>query len=96
MISKLQSGYDFLLNGGAVSLKRSKQATIANSTTKAEYVSPSEATKEGKYILGVLHSIVDPITFYCEKKMVLSHKIKKKGLIKNPIMYWGATISLGS
>ena len=35
---KSQSGYVFLLNGGIVSWKGSKQSTIADSTTESEYI----------------------------------------------------------
>ena len=65
-----QSGFIFLLNGGAVSWKSSKQSTIADSTTEAEYIVASEATKEAvwmcKFIaeLKVVPSIIDPITVY--------------------------------
>ena len=41
-----QSGYVFTLNGGAISWKSSKQDRIADSTTKAECIAASEATKE--------------------------------------------------
>ncbi|KAJ9567272.1 LOW QUALITY PROTEIN: hypothetical protein OSB04_003238 [Centaurea solstitialis] len=41
-----QSGYVFTLNGGAISWKNSKQDTIADSTTEAEYIAESDATKE--------------------------------------------------
>ena len=43
---KSQSGYIFLLNGGAVSWKSSKQYMNADSTIEAEYITTSEAAKE--------------------------------------------------
>ena len=48
--SKSQSGFMFKVNGGAVSWKRSKQETVADSTTEAEYIAASEAAKEGVWI----------------------------------------------
>ncbi|XP_058006640.1 secreted RxLR effector protein 161-like [Hevea brasiliensis] len=70
--SKSQSGYIFIFNGGAVSWKSSKQETTADSTTEAEYISASEAAKEAVWIkkfiteLGVVPSIIDPVTLYCD------------------------------
>lgn len=67
-----QSGYVFCLNGGAVSWKSSKQSTIADSTTEAEYIAASEAAKEGVWMrrfleeLGVVPSIARPIVLYCD------------------------------
>ena len=62
----------FCLNGGAVSWKCSKQETIADSTTEAEYIAASSAAKEAVWIkkfiteLEVVPSIVDPISLYCD------------------------------
>ena len=67
-----QSGFVFYLNGGAVSWKSSKQSTVADSTTEAEYIAASEAAKEAAWIrkfiteLGVVPSISDPIDLYCD------------------------------
>lgn len=67
-----QSGYVFCLNGGAVSWKSSKQETVADSTTEAEYIAASNAAKEAVWIkkfisdLGIVPSIVDPIELLCD------------------------------
>ena len=67
-----QSGFIFLLNGGTVSWKCSKQSMIADSTTEVEYIAASEVAKEAvwmrKFIaeLEVVPSITDPITVYCD------------------------------
>ena len=45
--SKSQTGYVFLLNGGAVSLCSSKQSVMVGSTCEAEYIAASEAANEG-------------------------------------------------
>ena len=67
-----QSGYVFSLNGGAVSWKSSKQDTVADSTTEAEYIAASGVAKEAVWIkkfikaLGVVPSIADPVDLYCD------------------------------
>ena len=48
--SKSQSCFVFKVNGGAISWKSCKQETVADSTTKAEYIVASEAAKEGVWI----------------------------------------------
>ncbi|KAK9033335.1 hypothetical protein V6N11_018368 [Hibiscus sabdariffa] len=61
--SRSQSSFVFCLNGGVVSRKSSKQDTIVDSTTEAEYIAASEAAKEDVWIknfiseLGVVPSI---------------------------------------
>ncbi|KAK8670607.1 hypothetical protein V6N13_037225 [Hibiscus sabdariffa] len=70
--SRSQSGFVFCLNGGAVSWKSSKQDTVADSTTEAEYIAASEAAKEAVWIkkfiteLGVIPSILDAVDLYCD------------------------------
>ncbi|KAK4383111.1 Retrovirus-related Pol polyprotein from transposon TNT 1-94 [Sesamum angolense] len=41
-----QSGFVFKLNGGVVAWKSSKQDTTVDSTTEAEYIAASDATKD--------------------------------------------------
>nr|AAO37490.1 putative gag-pol polyprotein [Oryza sativa Japonica Group]AAS01915.1 putative polyprotein [Oryza sativa Japonica Group] len=57
---------------GAVSWKNSKQDTVADSTTEAEYIAASEAAKEAVWIkkfvsqLGVMTSASSPMDLYCD------------------------------
>lgn len=48
------SGYVFLLGGATISWKSQKQRTVALSSTEAEYISMTEATKEGLYLRSLL------------------------------------------
>ena len=70
--SKSQSSFMFKVNGGAVSWKSSKQETVADSTTEAEYIAASEAAKEGVWIrkflieLGVFPNASSPLDLYCD------------------------------
>ena len=67
-----QSCYVFCLNGGAISWKSSKQETVANSTTKTEYIATFDAAKEVVWIkkfiieLGIVSSIVNLVDLYCD------------------------------
>ena len=55
-----------------MSWKSSKQDTVADSTTEAEYMAASSAAKEADWIkkfiseLGIVPSIMDPIGLYCD------------------------------
>ena len=70
--NKSMLGFVFMLNGGVVSWKSSKQETTADSTTEAEYIVAAEAAKETiwmkKFIteLGVVPSISEPIPLLCD------------------------------
>jgi len=54
---KSVSGYVFLLNGGAITWLSKKQATVAKSTTEAEYVAMSQAASEAMWIRQFLKEI---------------------------------------
>jgi hypothetical protein len=82
--SKSQSGYVFTINGGAVSWKSSKQGTVADSTTEAEYITALEAAKEGVWIrkflseLGVFLSVSSPLDLYCDNNGAIASKGAKE------------------
>jgi hypothetical protein len=47
---KSTGGYLFTLNGGAISWRSKKQSIVACSSTEAEYIALSDATKEAKWL----------------------------------------------
>jgi hypothetical protein len=51
------SGYVFTLAGGAVAFKSKLQATVATSSTKAEFLAAVSAAKVAKYLRSVLHEL---------------------------------------
>ncbi|KAL0445005.1 UNVERIFIED_CONTAM: hypothetical protein Slati_2223200 [Sesamum latifolium] len=63
----------FKFNGGMVAWKSSKQDTTTDSTTKAEYIVASEATKEAVWMknyiqeLDIVPSIAEPVVIFCDK-----------------------------
>ncbi|GKA98885.1 retrotransposon protein, putative, ty1-copia subclass [Tanacetum coccineum] len=67
-----QTGYVFVLNGGAVDWKSTKQSIFATSSTDAEYIAAFDASKEAVWIrkfisgLGVVPTIEEPINMYCD------------------------------
>jgi hypothetical protein len=81
---KSQTGYVFILNGGAVVWKSSKQETTADSTTEAEYIAASEAAKEAVWIrkfvgeLGVVPSMADPITLHCDSTGAIAQAMEPR------------------
>ena len=48
--SKSQTGYVFILNGGAVSWCSSKKSVVAGFTCEAEYIAASEVAHEGVWM----------------------------------------------
>ena len=76
--SRSVSDYVFILNGGAICWKSSKQHTVANSVCEVEYNAASEATKEAVWLqkfiieLGVTSSIDGYVLLYCDSSSVIS------------------------
>ncbi|XP_074300683.1 secreted RxLR effector protein 161-like [Silene latifolia] len=70
--SKSTSGYVFTLNGGAVSWRSSKQGTVDDSVTEAEYIAACDAAKEAVWIrmflteLGVVPSVEEGVPLMCD------------------------------
>lgn len=73
-----QSGYVFLLNGGAVSWRSWKQSTTADSTTAAEVMAVAEASKEGVWMkkfleeLEVVPTSAGPLELFCDNSASIS------------------------
>ncbi|GJW15408.1 hypothetical protein Tco_0019541 [Tanacetum coccineum] len=69
---KSQTGYVFVLNGGVVDWKSTKQSIFATSSAEAEYIAASDASKEVVWVrkfivgLGVVPIIEGPIKIYCD------------------------------
>ncbi|KAK4394181.1 Retrovirus-related Pol polyprotein from transposon TNT 1-94 [Sesamum angolense] len=72
-----QSGFVYKLNSGVVAWKSLKQATIADSTTEAEYIAASELAKEAVWMknyiqeLGVVPSIAEPVVIFYDNRGVI-------------------------
>jgi hypothetical protein len=87
--SKSQSGYIFMINGGAMRWKSSKQETVVDSTTEAEYIAASEAAKEGVWIrkflskLGVFLSVSSPLYLYCDNNGAIAQAKEPRNHQKN-------------
>ena len=70
--SKSQTGYVYILNGGAVSWCSCKQSVVAGSTCEAEYMAASEAAHEAIWVkefitdLGVIPNASGPIKLFCD------------------------------
>ena len=94
--SKSQSGYIFNLNGGAVCWKSSKQTTVTDSTTEAEYIAASEAAKEAVWIrkflleLGIVPSASGPVDLYCDNTGAVAQAMSQDRT-RSPSTYSDAT-----
>ena len=69
---KSQTGYVFVVNGGAVSWRSGKQPIVTQSTMESEYVAAADAANEAVWMrkfvikLGVVPNAQDPLTLFCD------------------------------
>ncbi|GJS34877.1 retrotransposon protein, putative, ty1-copia subclass [Tanacetum coccineum] len=101
-----QTGYVFVLNGGAVDWKSTKQSIFATSSTDAEYIAAFDASKEAVWIrkfiygLGIVPTIEEPISMYCDNTGAIAIA-KDDGVTKGArhfrakVHYLRETIKLG-
>lgn len=70
------TGYVFLISGAAISWKSQKQRTVALSSTEAEYMALSEATKESIYLQSVLVELglveLSDVKLFCDNRGAIS------------------------
>lgn len=71
---KSTSGYVFILGGGAVSWKSSKQTCIARSTMESKFIALDKAGEEAEWIRNFLEDIsfcpkpIGPICIHCDSQ----------------------------
>ncbi|GJV39355.1 retrotransposon protein, putative, ty1-copia subclass [Tanacetum coccineum] len=74
----LKTGYVFVLNGGVVDWKNTKQSIFATSFVEARYIAAYDASKEAVWIrkfifgLSVVPKIEEPITMYCDNTRAIT------------------------
>ncbi|GJU11290.1 hypothetical protein Tco_1133686 [Tanacetum coccineum] len=87
--SRSQSSWVFLLNGGAVTWKISKQDTVVDFTCESEYIAACEASKEAIWMknfigdLGVVPTVQDPIEIFCDNESAVALTKEPKDLRKS-------------
>ncbi|GKF14480.1 hypothetical protein Tco_0055942 [Tanacetum coccineum] len=103
---KSQTRYVFVLNGGAINWKSTKQSIFATSSTDAEYIAAFDASKEAVWIrkfisgLGIIPIIEEPISMYCDNTGAIAIA-KDDGVTKGAryfhvkVHYLRETIKLG-
>ncbi|GJT25666.1 hypothetical protein Tco_0895603 [Tanacetum coccineum] len=103
---KSQTGYVFVLNGGVVDWKSTKQSIFATSSTDARYIAAFDALKEAVWIckfisgLGVIPTVEEPISMYCDNTRAIAiakdHGVTKGARhFRAKVYYLRETIEMG-
>ncbi|GKD35819.1 hypothetical protein Tco_1251328 [Tanacetum coccineum] len=93
---KSHTGYVFVLNGGAVDWKSTKQSIFATSFAEAEYIVAYDASKEAVWIrkfipwLGVVPIIEEPINMYYDNTGAIT--ISNKSVITKGARHFCAKV----
>ena len=86
---KSTSGYIYLLDGGAISWKSTKQALIASSTMVEEYIACYEASNHGNWLknviinLKVVQGVERPLKLYCDNQLAVMFANNNQSLTKS-------------
>jgi len=78
-----------MINGGAVSWKSSKHATVMDSTTEAEYIASSESVKDGVWMrrflieLGVFPNASSPLNLHFDNNGAITQAKEPRNHQKN-------------
>nr|GEV76001.1 putative retrotransposon protein [Tanacetum cinerariifolium] len=95
-LNSMNTGYVFVLKGGAVDSKSAKQSIFVTSSTKAEYIAAYDASKEAVWVrkfisrVGVVPTIEDPINMYCDNTRAIT--IANKSRITNGARHFRAKV----
>lgn len=80
------TGFVFLMGGGAVSWESKKQTSVALSSTEAEYMALSQASKEASYLRNLLNEFqYEKVSF--KSILIHSDNLGAQQLVKNPVFH---------
>ena len=87
---KSQSGYVFIINGGADSWKSSKQETVARSRVHRSFGAAKEGVWIRKFLieLGVFPNASSPLDLYCENSGAIAQAKEPRNHQKRKHIVW--------
>ncbi|GJW76963.1 putative retrotransposon protein [Tanacetum coccineum] len=88
--TKSQSGYVFVLNGGAVEWKSAKQSTIAMSSIEAEYIAAAKASMKAVWMRKFIDRLGNVVPTNKRPMEMLCGNMPAIAIANNPIIMKGA------